>query len=63
MPTLPMIVFGGLMAIGIAAVTVLVARLTSHEARRPRASRPLEPTIEDELQAIIDARAQAPRSR
>jgi cytochrome b561 len=63
MPTLPVIVLGLLMAIGLGAVAVLAVRLKIRVARRrPPAPAP-EPTIEDELQAIIDASAQTPRAR
>ena len=62
MPTLPVIVFGVLMALGLVAVAVLVVRLTIRDARRPPPPPVPEPTIEDELQAIIDAAAQTPRA-
>jgi len=57
------IVLGVLMVVGLVAVAVFVRRLDVRGARRATASMTSEPTIEDELEALIAASAQAPRTR
>jgi hypothetical protein len=51
------ILFGGLMVVGIVALAFLVRRLDVRGARRATASLRYEPTLEDELEALVAASA------
>lgn len=62
MPALPVIVFGALVLCGLAAIAILVRRLNIRGARRATASLTADTALEDELQEMIAATAQAPRT-
>ena len=51
------ILFGGLMVVGIVALALLVRHLDIRGARRATPALRYEPTLEDELEALVAANA------